>query len=93
MDLSMERQAFLASALGAAGGIGGGGILVPLLTSIGGVTVHHAIPLTQVCVFGASIMNFTLVRGTLPFGLLTMPPRLPRRPERRLASRRPCMPP
>lgn len=48
---------FFASALGAAGGIGGGGIMVPMLVSLGGFSVHHAIPLTQATVFGASIMN------------------------------------
>uniref|UniRef100_A0A7S4NPF3 Uncharacterized protein n=1 Tax=Guillardia theta TaxID=55529 RepID=A0A7S4NPF3_GUITH len=48
---------FCASALGAAGGIGGGGIMVPLLVSVGGFSVHHAIPLTQATVLGASIMN------------------------------------
>jgi len=48
---------FLASAIGAAGGIGGGGIMVPMLVSVGGFSVHHAIPLTQATVFGASIMN------------------------------------
>ena len=63
MTHTFRRQAFLASALGAAGGIGGGGILVPLLTSVGGFSIHRAIPLTQVCVFGASIMNFVLVRS------------------------------
>ena len=39
---------FLASSVGAAGGIGGGGIIVPLLVAVGGFGVHHAIPLTQV---------------------------------------------
>jgi len=48
---------FFASALGAAGGIGGGGIMVPMLVSLGGFSVHHAIPLTQATVFGASLMN------------------------------------
>ena len=48
---------FFASALGAAGGIGGGGIMVPMLVSVGGFSVHHAIPLTQATVFGASVMN------------------------------------
>ena len=56
-------QAFLASALGAAGGIGGGGILVPLFTSLGGFSIHHAIPLTQACVLGASVMNFIQVNS------------------------------
>lgn len=41
---------FFASALGAAGGIGGGGIMVPMLVSVGGFSVHHAIPLTQATV-------------------------------------------
>ncbi len=50
-------QAFLASAIGAAGGVGGGGIIVPMLVAVGGFGVHHAIPLTQACVLGASIMN------------------------------------
>ena len=45
-SLPFQQQAFLASALGAAGGIGGGGILVPLLTSVGGFSIHRAILLT-----------------------------------------------
>lgn len=35
-DYVVFALTFLASALGAAGGIGGGGIMVPMLVSIGG---------------------------------------------------------
>lgn len=70
-----RTQAFLASALGAAGGIGGGGILVPLFTSLGGFSIHHAIPLTQACVLGASIMNFIQVHASAHRKAATRSPR------------------
>ena len=55
------------------GGIGGGGIMVPMLVSVGGFSVHHAIPLTQATVFGAAVMN--LVQNSTkrhPGALLSM---------------------
>jgi hypothetical protein len=47
-DVLLSALTFIASALGAAGGIGGGGIMVPMLVAVGGFSIHHAIPLTQV---------------------------------------------
>lgn len=52
---------FLCAALGliiaAGGGIGGGGILVPIYILILGFLPKHAIPLSNVTVFGGSIAN------------------------------------
>lgn len=46
--------------LAAGGGIGGGGILVPLYTLVLGFDPKHAIPLSNVTVFGGAIANFIL---------------------------------
>ncbi|GMH92529.1 hypothetical protein TrST_g7246 [Triparma strigata] len=46
--------------LAAGGGIGGGGILVPLYTLVLSFTPKHAIPLSNITVFGGSLANFIL---------------------------------
>jgi len=53
----------LAVALCSGGGIGGGGILVPLYILLDGLDEHHAIPLSKVVIFGAAFTDFWLYRG------------------------------
>ena len=43
--------------IAASGGIGGGGILVPLLILVFGFSPKHAIPLSNFCIVGSSITN------------------------------------
>jgi len=52
----------LAVALCSGGGIGGGGILVPLFILLDGYDEHYAIPLSKVVIFGAAITDFFLYR-------------------------------
>ncbi|GMH57278.1 hypothetical protein TrRE_jg11101, partial [Triparma retinervis] len=49
--------------LAAGGGIGGGGILVPIYTLVMGFSPKHAIPLSNVTVFGGSLANCYLNSG------------------------------
>jgi len=48
--------------LASGGGIGGGGMLVPLYVLVMGFSPKHAIPLSNVTVFGGSIANFYMNR-------------------------------
>ena len=48
----------LFAAFANAGGIGGGGLFVPLLILIFGLKVHYAIPLSKVMVFGGALTRF-----------------------------------
>jgi uncharacterized membrane protein YfcA len=48
--------------LASGGGIGGGGMLVPIYVLVMGFSPKHAIPLSNVTVFGGSISNFILNR-------------------------------
>jgi len=52
----------LAVALCSGGGIGGGGILVPLFILLDGLDEHHAVPLSKVVIFGAAFTDFWLYR-------------------------------
>jgi len=51
-----------AVALCSGGGIGGGGILVPLFILLDGYDEHHAIPLSKVVIFGAALTDFYLYK-------------------------------
>ena len=44
----------------ASGGIGGGGILVPLLILVFGFSPKHAIPLSNFTILGSSVTNMVL---------------------------------
>ena len=50
----------IASFLAAGAGVGGGGILVPIFVVVMGFAPKQAIPLSNVTIFGASIMNTIL---------------------------------
>lgn len=52
--------AILGLMIAAGGGIGGGGILVPLYILVMGFSPKHAIPLSNVTIFGGSIANTIL---------------------------------
>jgi hypothetical protein len=49
--------------LAAGGGIGGGGILVPIYILVMGFSPKHAVPLSNVTVFGGAIANVMLNSG------------------------------
>lgn len=50
-------SAILGLMIAAGGGIGGGGILVPIFILVMGFTPKHAIPLSNITVFGGSLAN------------------------------------
>eukprot|EP01052_Picozoa_sp_SAG31_P000649 SAG31_NODE_18_length_35375_cov_22.525315_30_plen_194_part_00 len=52
--------AFAAGAVSAAGGIGGGGVLVPLYILVAPMTPHGAIPLSKVTIFGNALCQLML---------------------------------
>uniref|UniRef100_H3H9R4 Sulfite exporter TauE/SafE family protein n=1 Tax=Phytophthora ramorum TaxID=164328 RepID=H3H9R4_PHYRM len=65
-DLLTTLIAFSCTALGAGGGIGGGGLLVPMYI-FAGLNPKHAIPLSKVTIFGSAVaMN----RPLIDFGLV-----------------------
>jgi len=63
---STDYIGFICATLGlilaSGGGIGGGGMLVPIYVLVMGFTPKHAIPLSNITVFGGSISNFILNR-------------------------------
>lgn len=55
-------------AIAAGGGIGGGGVFVPVLILLGGFDTSHAVPLSNLLIGGASIANYIqLFRKKHPF--------------------------
>jgi hypothetical protein len=59
-DIAGAVCAAAAAFLAAGGGVGGGGILVPIYVVLVGFSAKAAIPLSNVTIFGASIMNTIL---------------------------------
>lgn len=57
-DLIGTFGAFIACALAAGGGLGGGGLLVPLYMIVLGQDPHDAIPLSKATIFGNAIASF-----------------------------------
>ncbi|OQS04047.1 hypothetical protein THRCLA_03676 [Thraustotheca clavata] len=57
-DAFSTFMAFLAAALGAGCGVGGGGLLVPLYILVVGLGPKHAIPLSKATIFGAAVATF-----------------------------------
>ena len=53
-------MAFLASAIAAGGGIGGGGLMVPLFVLVLAFTPHDATPLSNVTILGGALANLLL---------------------------------
>lgn len=51
---------FMASALAAAAGTGGGGMFVPLLASLSGLKPEQAVPLSQAMILGGSLVNISV---------------------------------
>lgn len=51
-DVLCTAAIFLAVVMASAAGIGGGAVLVPLFTMLGGFTEHEAIPLSIATIFG-----------------------------------------
>ena len=51
---------FVGSALAAGGGLGGGGIFVPLLILMVGLSPKEAVPISQAMIFGGSIVNLVM---------------------------------
>eukprot|EP01028_Stygiella_incarcerata_P003737 TRINITY_DN1779_c1_g1_i1.p1 TRINITY_DN1779_c1_g1~~TRINITY_DN1779_c1_g1_i1.p1 ORF type:complete len:547 (+),score=126.46 TRINITY_DN1779_c1_g1_i1:85-1725(+) len=72
-DVGMFSAVFIGATLSAAGGLGGGGLFVPLIMIIGGFTTAEAIPLSKATAFGTAIANFIVfgqqknrIRGSQP---------------------------
>lgn len=59
-DLTGIGLACIGLMIAAAGGIGGGGILVPLYILVLGFDPKHAIPLSNITIFGGAITNTVL---------------------------------
>lgn len=59
-DVTGVGLACLGLMIAAAGGIGGGGILVPLYILVLGFDPKHAIPLSNITIFGGAITNTVL---------------------------------
>lgn len=57
-DLLSFTIFFVASAISAGGGVGGGGIFVPILILIAKFSPMEAVPLSNIIVAGASVANF-----------------------------------
>ncbi|POM62464.1 hypothetical protein PHPALM_28387 [Phytophthora palmivora] len=58
-DLITTLIAFTCTALGAGGGIGGGGLLVPMYI-LAGLNPKHAIPLSKVTIFGSAVAMYVV---------------------------------
>ncbi|KAG7389583.1 hypothetical protein PHYBOEH_007401 [Phytophthora boehmeriae] len=58
-DLVTTLIAFSCTALGAGGGVGGGGLLVPMYI-LSGLNPKHAIPLSKVTIFGSAIAVYVV---------------------------------
>ncbi|KAG3026643.1 hypothetical protein PC121_g6236 [Phytophthora cactorum] len=58
-DLLTTLIAFSCTALGAGGGVGGGGLLVPMYI-LGGLNPKHAIPLSKVTIFGSAVAMYVV---------------------------------
>ena len=61
-DLNYESMALVAIVvtIGAAGGIGGGGVLVPVLMISENIGPHGAIPMSKMTIFGSAVCQFAL---------------------------------
>ena len=51
---------FLGSALAAGGGLGGGGIFVPVLILVLSLSPKEAVPISQAMIFGGSLVNLVM---------------------------------
>jgi len=58
MDILASVLIFLCGVLSSGGGIGGGGVFIPLLILIGRFNAEEAIPLSTTLICGSSIANF-----------------------------------
>mmetsp|Transcript_39253 Transcript_39253/g.96986 ORF Transcript_39253/g.96986 Transcript_39253/m.96986 type:complete len:638 (-) Transcript_39253:336-2249(-) len=56
-DMACTVAIFFAVVMASAAGIGGGAVLVPLFTMLGGFTEHEAIPLSIATIFGGSMFS------------------------------------
>ena len=52
---------FMFLALSSAGGIGGGGIVIPMLLVIANFNAYYAVPLSVTAIFGGSIVGFVML--------------------------------
>jgi uncharacterized membrane protein YfcA len=57
-DILATISTFLAGVISSGGGIGGGGLYIPLLTSVGQFAAHLAVPISMAMICGASLMTF-----------------------------------
>ena len=69
-DAAGLAVAFVATSLAAGGGIGGGGLLVPLFILVLAFTPHDATPLSSIALLGGALANLALnLRRRNPRGL------------------------
>lgn len=68
-DVATTVAIFLAVVMASAAGIGGGAVLVPLFTMLGGFTEHEAIPLSIATIFGGSAFSVFFNFGSMPHPL------------------------
>lgn len=54
---------FFGLVIAASGGIGGGGIIVPVLMLVFSFNSEHAIPLSNITIFGSSLANLYINAG------------------------------
>jgi uncharacterized membrane protein YfcA len=57
-DVLSTVTTFIAGVVSSGGGIGGGGLYIPLLTSAGQFVAHLAVPISMAMICGASLMTF-----------------------------------
>jgi uncharacterized membrane protein YfcA len=60
MEIAGTLVVMILAAFSNAGGIGGGGIMVPILIVMFSFSAHFAIPLSQSIIFGGSLMAFAM---------------------------------
>lgn len=65
-DIACASAIFVAVVMASAAGIGGGAVLVPLFTMLGGFTEHEAIPLSIATIFGGCVPAFPSLGDRLP---------------------------
>jgi len=66
-DIGVTIVIFAFLTLSSAGGIGGGGIVIPMLLVIANFNAYYAVPLSVTAIFGGSVVRFVmLVRRNHP---------------------------
>eukprot|EP00499_Haloplacidia_sp_CaronLabIsolate_P008909 CAMPEP_0196783922 /NCGR_PEP_ID=MMETSP1104-20130614/15426_1 /TAXON_ID=33652 /ORGANISM="Cafeteria sp., Strain Caron Lab Isolate" /LENGTH=217 /DNA_ID=CAMNT_0042154191 /DNA_START=68 /DNA_END=718 /DNA_ORIENTATION=- len=59
-DVAATVLSFLGAMLAAGGGVGGGGLFVPIFILVIGLTAYEAVPLSQAMIFGGGLVNYIM---------------------------------